>query len=545
VENLETRVQTLQEENNDLRAQIRLLQQSQQQSFDTPVGSAAKSQATVGPASACGGELAVEFGLLSLEGTSERKYVGESSGVHFGKIVGTILPREAQALPLIAQLANPLKGGFGIEHRAEATSTASWSSIHHEPANIPTDEVANRLQESFFSHRWSSLPFLHRPTFLKDHYQVVLQSGTQADGASLFLAYMVFAIGAIDLRRKNGNLSVTPLDYFNTATSLYLSGLVERGNLETIQGLLLLSTFAINEPQILNAWMVSGLAMRLAIELGLHRNVGSEFTLFRSEMRKRVFWAAYVLDRNISITLGRPLSIQDKDINVELPLPLSDDALVMEDISPGSSQCSSPTPSDLSTFIHIIKLRQLGSRIQGTFYPTNLEGVDPQLVLAQRDNMRTELENWIGSAPRYTLPTAAVFQSVEWFQIAYYHALLLLYRPSPACPEATVQALQTCADASITLITLYLTLYNKNKFAYTWVSLHSLFMASVTMLYTLTRREIRTTTTKNITKSNLDSSLNLFKNMVSPRLYSAAYQVTDLNLGGALARGCSSLPSSR
>lgn len=514
VEDLETRIQALQQENAELEAEISSLRQSQRQSLGPTAESGSESQDTRA-ASACGGELATDIGLLSLEGTSERKYVGESSGVYFGKIVGTLLPSASQTLPA-SHPAN-LRSGFG--RRIEHMSPAALNANVLEPAPIPIAHVANRLQEAFFSHRWSSLPFLHRPTFLKKHYESVLLAGAQADRVSLFLTYMVFAIGAIDLRRQKEDLSVTPLEYFKTATSFYLTPLVEKDNLETVQGLLLLSTFAINEPQSLNAWMVSGLAMRSAVELGLHRSVQSGNTMFQSEMRKRVFWAAYVLDRSISITLGRPLSIQDRDINVELPLPLSDEDLVLEDMSPGSCQSVSPTPSDLSTFVHIIKLRQLNSRIQNTFYPADTTGIDASLVNAQRDGIRTMLENWIGSTPRYTAPTTATFQSAEWFQIAYNHALLLIYRPSPACPEVTVQTLRTCGDASITLITLYLTLYSKNKFAYTWVSLHSLFMASVTMLYTLTRQEIRDTTTKDVTKSNVLSSLNLFEKMVGPSLH--------------------------
>jgi hypothetical protein len=181
--------------------------------------------------------------------------------------------------------------------------------------------------------------------------------------------------------------------------------------------------------------------------------------------------------------------------------------LALEDINPGSCPSILPTPLDLSTFIQIIKLRQLNSTIQCIFYPADTVGLDAGFANTQRDSVRATLENWIGSIPRYTSPTTAVFQAVEWFQIAYNHALLLIYRPSPACPEITTKTLQTCGDASISLITLYLALYSKNKFAYTWVSLHSLFLANVTMLYTLTRQELRAATTKDVTESNILSKI--------------------------------------
>ena len=88
----------------------------------------------------------------------------------------------------------------------------------------------------------------------------------------------------------------------------------------------------------------------LSIDLDLHWKVRlSGYNLFHSEMRKRVFWASHALDRNISIALGRLLGIQDRDIDVDLPSPLSDDYLIMEDASLGSSQTQAPTIHNLST----------------------------------------------------------------------------------------------------------------------------------------------------------------------------------------------------
>jgi hypothetical protein len=37
------------------------------------------------------------------------------------------------------------------------------------------------------------------------------------------------------------------------------------------------------------------------------------------ECRKRVFWVAYVMDRYLSAVLGRPMLIQDEDIDQVCP----------------------------------------------------------------------------------------------------------------------------------------------------------------------------------------------------------------------------------
>lgn len=64
-----------------------------------------------------------------------------------------------------------------------------------------------------------------------------------------------------------------------------------------------------------------GAAMRLCIELGLHRKPRRTVPSVIGEMDKRRFWTAYFLDRDISIALGRPPSISDHDIDADVSTP--------------------------------------------------------------------------------------------------------------------------------------------------------------------------------------------------------------------------------
>jgi hypothetical protein len=56
----------------------------------------------------------------------------------------------------------------------------------------------------------------------------------------------------------------------------------------------------------------------MCIELGLHRQKRSSKVSLRSELNKRLFWCCYWWDREITIALGRPPSISDHDIDVEV-----------------------------------------------------------------------------------------------------------------------------------------------------------------------------------------------------------------------------------
>lgn len=70
-----------------------------------------------------------------------------------------------------------------------------------------------------------------------------------------------------------------------------------------------------------SAYCMVGCAMRFCIITGLHLNVPQDQLPSRElqEHRKRVWWTAYILDRNWAFMLGKPVSIQDEDIGVDLP----------------------------------------------------------------------------------------------------------------------------------------------------------------------------------------------------------------------------------
>ncbi|CAH0003540.1 unnamed protein product, partial [Clonostachys byssicola] len=61
-------------------------------------------------------------------------------------------------------------------------------------------------------------------------------------------------------------------------------------------------------------------AVRLAQSMRLHRRCGDRgLTPLESEQRRRVFWIAYFLDRDISLRTRQPFTQDDDDMDVELP----------------------------------------------------------------------------------------------------------------------------------------------------------------------------------------------------------------------------------
>ncbi|GAA5829312.1 hypothetical protein JCM11251_005003 [Rhodosporidiobolus azoricus] len=84
---------------------------------------------------------------------------------------------------------------------------------------------------------------------------------------------------------------------------------------------------------MITAWTAIGFAIRRAIDVGAHREGRTRWNTspLQDQQRKRAFHALLSLDRFISSMLGRPLSIQEADFDVDVPLSITDDELVSWD----------------------------------------------------------------------------------------------------------------------------------------------------------------------------------------------------------------------
>lgn len=83
--------------------------------------------------------------------------------------------------------------------------------------------------------------------------------------------------------------------------------------------------YALLNPDKGSVWFLIGLATRTCVDLGFHNehNAGGEqLDVLELDMRRRLFWITYKMDRLLSASLGRPPSIPDGFINVPVgPTP--------------------------------------------------------------------------------------------------------------------------------------------------------------------------------------------------------------------------------
>ena len=341
--------------------------------------------------------------------------------------------------------------------------------------------------------------------------------GQELPGIARFQLFMVFAIAALEQSRIKGKRVYSHRDLFEIAARDLTSVLVAEDT-ECITSLVLLLMYGRTEPQSVNMWHTTGLALRIALGMDLHRRESiRHMELKEAEMSKRIFWSIYAYDRSMSIYLGRPLGIQDADMNLPYPLQLTDEDLEYQTVATVQPRERADV-KDMSTFIHLIKLRKINADIYRTFHSISnnsyLGGPDLDLV---RSDIYAQLSDWLITAPRYST-SSSMFQSPEWFQTAYHLAVIALHRPSFAQPQPSIQALQVCADSSISLISCYSSLYAKNKVSYSFVALSAIFMATVTMLYSLRASpQVRKDLTRQVIETNINSSLSLIRGISNGR----------------------------
>lgn len=108
--------------------------------------------------------------------------------------------------------------------------------------------------------------------------------------------------------------------------------------------------------------MTLGLAVRISQSIGLHVETTSPILLegqasLIAETRRRVWYSIYVLDRLVSLQLGRPPAVHDDTSYVRLPSRLDDADIDWEGDSPQLLEPNDPTTGDY--FLSVISLSKI------------------------------------------------------------------------------------------------------------------------------------------------------------------------------------------
>lgn len=287
---------------------------------------------------------------------------------------------------------------------------------------------------------------------------------------------------------------------FKNAALLHIEDAYSSINrLESLQAMLCLTLYSLMRPCVPGVWYLSGSSLRLCIDLGLHNDsTSSGAEPATRDMRRRLFWCCYSLDRQICVYLGRPFGIPEESIKVPFPSVL-DDSMINPEMT--QMTLNIKNPSEVFSYKHIaitmFKIRQLQAEIQSTLYDKKeIPRIFPSLSAWLAD-ISSRLNDWRADIPHITKKMNCAF-TTEFFDLNYYHARMMLHGLAPARYVLTVNDFIKLAEASKETLFTFYKLWNHGALNYTWAVTQNVFMAHMNFLYAIFHNdEVRNATSLN------------------------------------------------
>ncbi|GAA5923003.1 uncharacterized protein JCM15063_003496 [Sporobolomyces koalae] len=369
-------------------------------------------------------EAARGVAFLSLNAGGNPIYVGPSSGFSWARLV---LEGMAGASRVEGGKYNPTRSRLDTRGPFETGSHGhSAPSLADDALANVSDDLANRVLNATFEHIQSQFCFMDwlwvLPMFprLFPRKKKCLQS---SGFTAAFFIWMLFALGS----RIDPVPGLAPSESYYAKAMANLETIVGLHDLFNVQALLLMVVYSFQAPTAPSTWFLIGIVLRLACSLGLHRELPRAQALRMSpyivQLRRRTFWSAYLIDRMLATSLGRPCSIADEEIDNGLPLDYDVFDTVIDRANPPTA------PTSMSSSICYLNLIRILGRIRRRMYR-----LDKPVTRDIRD-LLVALDEWETTIPRGAVdPTCSSIPccSRDWFLSKAFDARLCLLRPLTA-----------------------------------------------------------------------------------------------------------------
>ena len=258
-------------------------------------------------------ELADVVGQLSLDDNREVRYHGRTSGLY-------LVSKSARyrdffwRFPQICMVPSASDAsGF---QRTEGGTLGRPNALDL----LPDKHTSDHLMELYWTYVHPHIPLLYRSLFVRQYRNTVHGTGSAAATAAgdkapaqavggtvpVVLLLAVYSVAAryshIGGQRRQGSICTAGDEYAAKAKELLLEDLGS-SRVTTVQTLLLLAYRGNGLGAMAESWTHVGMAVRMAQDLGLFRDVDkwflpvNAFGYEEKQTRKRVWWTAIVLDK--------------------------------------------------------------------------------------------------------------------------------------------------------------------------------------------------------------------------------------------------------
>ncbi|KAF4495047.1 hypothetical protein FAGAP_8873 [Fusarium agapanthi] len=241
-------------------------------------------------------------------------------------------------------------------------SSSHWSAICHEVEHIREhlDESHEASDLGIVDQAQSQVPLILGPGRLAPSLEDILADvppkQSPIDRLWVGMLFGILATGTFLYIRSQDELPGgmgSPLEVAESFQQRCTDCLIP-SKYSTVPGKYTLETLLFNihgefvrrRDAHLGVWVLTGIAIRLAMRMGYHRDpdIYPRISPFHGEMRRRVWGVLQQLDILTSYQLGLPSLIQESQCDTRLPLNIND-----EDFGPECTQLPPPRPETQGT----------------------------------------------------------------------------------------------------------------------------------------------------------------------------------------------------
>lgn len=363
-----------------------------------------------------------------------------ASSAHPLQTAGVISHEAARYLPM------DLGTLFGDDVQGSTTGQRSqphiWKEIisHGTPSSdtgslrsqLSFDEVGNdsghmAQLHAYFRHVGRVYPFIEKSNLLRIAQAFSGQDLRDCNDPEARILYLVRAIGRTTLERKSGEApketAGTEIPYAHI-----LQHCMMHENEQSVRILALLAIHSLFDPKGMPTISIVRILTQQAMTLGLTKTATQEDALSPQdvELRHRLFWSIFVLDRMTALSLGQPAGLVTD--NTDVPFP----TLTV-------SEFASPERANYAYMLqisrHVIQLRTLENQILAQVHLKSRSDISALAALDRAaiiSRLRLEIANWYGNGCLISLPeedNIPIHNSITWLNARYYHLLVILYYP--------------------------------------------------------------------------------------------------------------------
>ncbi|KAI2623426.1 N-terminal binuclear Zn cluster-containing protein [Xylaria nigripes] len=361
----------------------------------------------------------------------ETRYIGSSSGYSIFSPKGIQWVNERTGDRSFQQM---ISEASLEDHRWTQWKPEVFSDLFHRPVfrKLPPKIEALSLLKDFFENFNCMFPLFHQPTFM--HLVERQYSSNPYDGSGWW-ASLNCALAIAYRLRVMSNLVPQEEDdkawaHIKNAMGVMGELTMRNTDLLSVQALLGIALFMQGTPNPQPSFLLVAAAIRSSHSIGLHkRGTGFNLNPIEIEQRKRVFWIAYMLDKDICLRSGRPPAQDDDDMNVDLPDADPADHIGNIPLANGKGK--------MNLFRVMCELAVIESSIYKRLYSTKASRLSDGELLQTIGELDKELENWKDSIDIDYRPEHEIRAShtplvlhIAMLHFSYYNALTTLHRMS-------------------------------------------------------------------------------------------------------------------